>query len=46
MTDNYIKVRFGTSEIGRRGDGLIEDLVLQEIDEDGVVLAAPSNRSD
>ncbi len=46
MTDNYIKVRFGISEIGRRGDGLIEDLVLQEIDEDGVVLAAPSNRSD
>ena len=37
LTDNYIKVRMDDGNIKREGDGLIEDVVLRSVQEDGVV---------
>ncbi len=38
LTDNYIKVRMSAGDIKAEGDGLIEEVVLREVDGDGVVL--------
>ena len=39
MTDNYVKVRMDESAIRDTGDGLIENVVVRQIGEDGVVVA-------
>lgn len=41
MTDNYVKVRMTEKARRESGDGLIEDVELRRIEDDGVVLAAP-----
>ena len=41
MTDNYVKVRMSTEALRENSDGLIEDVKLLEVEDDGVVLAAP-----
>lgn len=41
MTDNYVKVRTAIRSSRGIGDGLIEDVKLLEVEDDGVVLAAP-----
>ena len=38
LTDNYIKVRMDADNIKTEGDGLIEDVVLRSVEQDGVVL--------
>lgn len=37
LTDNYIKVRMDDGNIKRDGDGLIEDVLMRSVQEDGVV---------
>ncbi len=41
MTDNYVKVRMDTEDMRSTGDGLIEEVELLRVEDDGVVLAAP-----
>ena len=41
MTDNYIKVRLTGETLRDEGDGLIEDVKLRRINDDGVVLVEP-----
>lgn len=38
LTENYIKVRMDRSNFKAEGDGLIEDVLLQSVGDDGVVL--------
>ena len=38
LTDNYIKVQMYDADIKTEGDGLIEDVVLRSVREDGVVM--------
>ena len=38
LTDNYIKVQMNAADIKMEGDGLIEDVVLRSVREDGVVM--------
>ena len=40
MTDNYVKVRLDGEHKSDGGDGLIEDVVLRRVEDDGVVTAA------
>ena len=40
MTDNYVKVRLVDTDVRDSGDGLIEDVKLLRVEEDGVMLAA------
>ena len=38
LTDNYIKVRMNSQDVKTSGDGLIENVALRSVDEDGTVL--------
>jgi threonylcarbamoyladenosine tRNA methylthiotransferase MtaB len=38
MTDNYVKVQMDETEMREAGDGLIEDVVLRQLNDDGVVV--------
>ena len=40
MTDNYVKVRLDYADVRDSGDGLIEDVELLRVEDDGVMLAA------
>ena len=40
MTDNYVKVRLDGDSVRDSGDGLIEDVVLRRVEDDGVMMSA------